>query len=297
MSLHPGLVPFPQSAAAPAGGAGAAALVRFKAGKLTTEWKSDRGRFLVTPQPEKGEIVLTRGEEGQLLHFQWRNRVSKEVVDDYIVFADCEYKRVDTGRPADRVFMLEWTGRARDKRFFFWMQDKDASKDEERMRSINLHISNPAQAQPSDGGLDWNAFSSVLQQNAQPNAAPDAPPNSETQRLRLEQLQSALSQMEIPAPAPAGSSAEEKAADGGEQGASGRDRRDVKEKNGRDVDMRGGGNRGVRKRRRHRQRQRQRRSKRTAKATRMAKMERRGKVEEAAAAERLGAKPLLAWPA
>lgn len=37
------------------------------------------------------------------------------------------YKKVDTGREGDRVFLLEIAG---NRRFFFWMQDKSADKDE-----------------------------------------------------------------------------------------------------------------------------------------------------------------------
>ena len=44
--------------------------------------------------------------------------------------------RVDTGRPDDRVYLLTFaTSDAR--RFFFWMQEPDSSKDEERVAELN----------------------------------------------------------------------------------------------------------------------------------------------------------------
>lgn len=37
------------------------------------------------------------------------------------------YKKVDTGREGERVYLMEIAG---NRRFFYWMQDKDADKDE-----------------------------------------------------------------------------------------------------------------------------------------------------------------------
>jgi len=236
--MFPNFAGLPPGLGLPGGAAPAAPapLVRFKAGKMTAEWQSASRKFLVSPQNEKGEIVLTRAADGQLLHFQWLNRVSKEVVDDYIVFADCEYKKVDTGREDDRVYMLEWTGSSR--RFFFWMQDKDDSKDAENMAKINEHISSPGEGggaaagagagagDAAGEGLDWNAFSNVLSQNAGTganagagagNTAGASGGGAAQPRLQLEQLQNVLSQMDIPAtatPTDADASANA-AADGG----------------------------------------------------------------------------------
>lgn len=37
------------------------------------------------------------------------------------------YKKVDTGREGERVYLMEIAG---NRRLFYWMQDKDADKDE-----------------------------------------------------------------------------------------------------------------------------------------------------------------------
>ena len=39
------------------------------------------------------------------------------------------YKKVDTGREGERVFLMEIAG---NRRFFYWMQDRDSVKDEAR---------------------------------------------------------------------------------------------------------------------------------------------------------------------
>lgn len=44
------------------------------------------------------------------------------------------YKKVDTGREGDRVYIMEIGG---DRRFFYWMQDKSPTKDEVRCRRLS----------------------------------------------------------------------------------------------------------------------------------------------------------------
>lgn len=44
------------------------------------------------------------------------------------------YKKVDTGREGERVYLMEIAG---NRRFFYWMQDKDSDKDEVGMRACN----------------------------------------------------------------------------------------------------------------------------------------------------------------
>eukprot|EP00644_Phytophthora_capsici_P007509 jgi/Phyca11/566535/estExt2_Genewise1.C_PHYCAscaffold_210394 len=90
---------------------------------------SANGKFLVTPQLEKGKVCLSRGDD-QLLHFQWVDRQTGASPEDFIIFPDdAHFAKVDTGRPDDRVYILQYKNSSR--RFFFWMQNKDASRDEE----------------------------------------------------------------------------------------------------------------------------------------------------------------------
>ena len=78
------------------------------------------GKFLVVPQLEKGKVCLLRGDD-QLLHFQWMDRHTGASPEDFIIFPDdAHFAKVDTGRPADRVYILQYKNSSR--RFFFWMQ-------------------------------------------------------------------------------------------------------------------------------------------------------------------------------
>ena len=78
------------------------------------------GKFLVTPQLEKGKVCLSRGDD-QLLHFQWVDRQTGASPEDFIIFPDdAHFEKVDTGRPDDRVYILQYKNSSR--RFFFWMQ-------------------------------------------------------------------------------------------------------------------------------------------------------------------------------
>lgn len=47
--------------------------------------------------------------------------------DVIILPEEAVYKKVDTGREGERVYLMEIAG---NRRFFYWMQDKDADKDE-----------------------------------------------------------------------------------------------------------------------------------------------------------------------
>jgi Proteasome complex subunit Rpn13 ubiquitin receptor len=52
---------------------------------------------------------------------------SLQVVDDVLVMpSEIEFKKVDTGKAGDRVYVLQIKGSSR--RFLYWMQDKSADK-------------------------------------------------------------------------------------------------------------------------------------------------------------------------
>ncbi|KAJ0407388.1 hypothetical protein ATCC90586_000095 [Pythium insidiosum] len=126
-------------------GAGRNELVSFNAGKMTVK-PSANGKFLVTPDLKKGKICLTRGDD-QLLHFQWVDRQTGASPDDFILFPDdAAFNKVNTGREGDRVYLLQYKNSSR--RFFFWMQHKDASRDEELVKKVNDYMNN---AQPAGG--------------------------------------------------------------------------------------------------------------------------------------------------
>jgi 26S proteasome regulatory subunit N13 len=56
-------------------------LVEFNAGKMSAAPKEAGSlKLVVTPDTQKGKIVLTRGDDN-LLHFQWKNRQTGAVAD------------------------------------------------------------------------------------------------------------------------------------------------------------------------------------------------------------------------
>eukprot|EP00611_Tribonema_gayanum_P008040 TRINITY_DN1750_c0_g2_i1.p1 TRINITY_DN1750_c0_g2~~TRINITY_DN1750_c0_g2_i1.p1 ORF type:complete len:144 (-),score=37.83 TRINITY_DN1750_c0_g2_i1:1412-1843(-) len=101
-------------------------LVSFKAGKLQDK-EGAAGKFTITPDKRKGQVTVLKDAMDQLMRFQWQDRVTRAVVDDIIVMpGDMEFTKVDTGRPQDRVYLLQMKNSTR--RFFYWMQDKSADK-------------------------------------------------------------------------------------------------------------------------------------------------------------------------
>ncbi|KAG9399943.1 hypothetical protein AC1031_011409 [Aphanomyces cochlioides] len=60
------------------------------------------------------------GANRQIYHFARENSAGASV-DDYIIFPqDATFDKVDTSRPNDRVYVLQYKGSSR--RFFYWMQ-------------------------------------------------------------------------------------------------------------------------------------------------------------------------------
>jgi 26S proteasome regulatory subunit N13 len=54
-----------------------AVILAFKAGRCHRR----EGTNWVDPDPRKGAICLVRNSDDELLHFQWRDRTTNEVVD------------------------------------------------------------------------------------------------------------------------------------------------------------------------------------------------------------------------
>lgn len=82
-------------------------------------------KYMIAPKTEKGYIQIVK-DEYQTPKFQWKNRITDQVnagVDLTIFPGDASFKRVNTGRPDDRVLILQFAQR-QDRRFFFWLQDK-----------------------------------------------------------------------------------------------------------------------------------------------------------------------------
>lgn len=99
---------------------------------------------------------------------------------------DANLVKVNTGREGDRVVMLQFTSNT-NRRFFFWLQDKDDTEDENLRNKFNTTMDNGGNEAPS-----------------QPAPQPTQPAQSRpaTQSVQMADLQSVLSHMGLP-PAPA----------------------------------------------------------------------------------------------
>jgi len=175
--------------------------------------KADSDAYIITPTTEKGEVILTKTPDS-LMHFQWKNRTTNSIdpSDDLMVFpGDVKFSKVDTGKEGDRVFLLQYNNSSR--RFFYWAQTKDATKDEENVKKINEYINNPASAsnaQPSDG-LDPQTLQmlQMLQGGAAGGGSSaggggsGGASSSPGGGVQMDDLQAILQQMGLPAQPPA----------------------------------------------------------------------------------------------
>lgn len=83
-----------------------------------------------------------------VLKIEWKDRRTRSVIDSLTIFPEdnCTYSKVDTGRPNDRVYYLKY-GNTSDRRFFFWMQEKEEGNlDEENSIKINTYMSDHEEA-------------------------------------------------------------------------------------------------------------------------------------------------------
>lgn len=187
------------------GAGGNEPMVKFKAGRC--EYEPRQGSTLwVKPVNRKGEVQLVKVDE--LLHFQWRDRTTMAVDPncDHMIFpGDAKFDKVDTGRPEDRVYVLQFQQQA-SRRFFFWMQAKDESDDVSNVEKVNTAMNGgdaptsepeatettPAAAEtPATGGDNTLEFLQQLQTST-----------PATGSLTLGALQSAMAGLGMPPAAP-----------------------------------------------------------------------------------------------
>jgi hypothetical protein len=125
----------------------APALVSFKAGKCNMT-RQPNGKFNVTADTRKGTLALVTGNDG-LLHFQWTDRSSNIVVDNFIMMAnEATFTKVNTGRENDRVYLLKWNNSTR--RMMYWMQTKDPKNDTDNVKKVADTLAAPPQAAGAD---------------------------------------------------------------------------------------------------------------------------------------------------
>ena len=139
---------FPAAPAGPhlAANQGTAA-ISFNAGKCAVQPQAG-GKFLVTPEKRRGQVAFVKGRDG-LHKFQWKDRTTGVVDFERIVFPQCAtFKKVKTGREGDRVYLFDLEG----QRTFFWLQDKDASQDEENVKKLSDYLNDPSTIPASGNG-------------------------------------------------------------------------------------------------------------------------------------------------
>ncbi|KAF9565686.1 adhesion regulating molecule [Agrocybe pediades] len=110
-------------------------LLAFKAGRAFRR----EGTNIVEPNPAKGAIYLTNGDDG-LLHFIWRNRTTGNIEEDLILFPfDASFVRVS--QSPGRVYVLKFS--SSNQRHFFWLQDASSARDAEFTENVNGLLQNP----------------------------------------------------------------------------------------------------------------------------------------------------------
>jgi len=123
------------------GGRGGAStsILEFKVGKCNLTRLG--GKFRVTADKRRGNLSVSKDNDG-LMIIKWTDRSTGSIEDRRVAFPnEMVFKKIKTGREGDRVYMLKF--QANDP-LLFWMQDKDASKDDENASKLNEYVNNPA---------------------------------------------------------------------------------------------------------------------------------------------------------
>ncbi|KAG5882734.1 hypothetical protein JTB14_004031 [Gonioctena quinquepunctata] len=128
---------FGSTAAGPGSTGGNKHLIEVRAGKMNL-----KGR-MVMPDKRKGLLYVYQSDDS-LMHFCWQDRTTGIVEDDLIIFPDdCEYVKIPqctTGR----AYLLKF--KSSNKKFFFWLQEPRAEKDDDNCKRINELLNNPSTA-------------------------------------------------------------------------------------------------------------------------------------------------------
>ncbi|TFL02387.1 proteasome complex subunit Rpn13 ubiquitin receptor-domain-containing protein [Pterulicium gracile] len=123
-------------------------LLAFKAGRAFRRGATSS----VEPSATKGAIVLSSSNDDGLLHFIWRNRATGENEEDLILFpTDASFEKI-TQATGGRVYVLKFS--SSDQRHFFWLQDADASRDDDFVNNVNGLLQDP------EYSLTWDSSNS-----------------------------------------------------------------------------------------------------------------------------------------
>lgn len=100
--------------------------VEFRAGKMNYDSATKK----VTPDTRQGRVRVYLNNDGEK-HFEWRDEAGNLENDIYVFEFDAKFSRLKSGR----VFLLHFE--SYDEKYFFWMQEPDASKDDEICKKVN----------------------------------------------------------------------------------------------------------------------------------------------------------------
>jgi hypothetical protein len=120
-------------------------LVEFRAGRL---WKDANGST-VRADKRKGLVIVKKTSDDQLIHFMWKDRATGNVDLDLIVFPEDAVWRRLKECTTGRVYLLEFKTGSKN---FFWMQEPNASKDDEYADALTEAI-NGRMASSNNTGL------------------------------------------------------------------------------------------------------------------------------------------------
>lgn len=173
--------------------------LQFRAGKLNRDPSSN----MVKPDPRDGQIILDVGEEDGLMHFYWKDAKADRIEDDLLIFPeDPVFEKVP--QPNSRVFVLRF--RSSNEKLLFWMQEPDASGDEQICAQVNNLINSPVALEEDVSGdeddpeavnaSDQNEMMQILQRlgdSSSTGATSSAPPN-----LQMPDLRNLLAGLQVP---------------------------------------------------------------------------------------------------
>lgn len=140
-------------------------LLEFKAGRIDIQNGSEPAKRKAVPLNAKGLIYITVLSDN-LLHFCWKNRESNKNEQDFIIFpGDAEFLRMKECADG-RVYMLKF--KSADNRHLYWIQESNASKDDELCKKVNVLLNNPPAARPTrqtanlERGTMMNNFNNIF---------------------------------------------------------------------------------------------------------------------------------------
>eukprot|EP01064_Diplonema_japonicum_P015169 TRINITY_DN2292_c2_g2_i1.p1 TRINITY_DN2292_c2_g2~~TRINITY_DN2292_c2_g2_i1.p1 ORF type:complete len:318 (+),score=91.72 TRINITY_DN2292_c2_g2_i1:80-1033(+) len=122
----------------------------FRAGKM------HKSGTTVRADTRKGMVQII-GDQG-FIHFQWKDRMSGNIEDELMIFADeAKYFRVEKCT-SGRVYLLQFQQGQSSKEFFFWMQEPNTEKDDHYCTLINSFIKDPRKCRPDSGDVPMEGY-------------------------------------------------------------------------------------------------------------------------------------------